>query len=70
MYRPWNFPLAIFTGRIAAALAAGNSVLAKPAETNAADCRARDRHFAGSGCTAGRGAIAAVEVNRGRATDG
>lgn len=29
---PWNFPLAIFTGRIAAALAAGNSVLAKPAE--------------------------------------
>ncbi|WP_145561074.1 trifunctional transcriptional regulator/proline dehydrogenase/L-glutamate gamma-semialdehyde dehydrogenase [Yersinia mollaretii] len=29
---PWNFPLAIFTGQIAAALAAGNSVLAKPAE--------------------------------------
>jgi RHH-type transcriptional regulator, proline utilization regulon repressor / proline dehydrogenase / delta 1-pyrroline-5-carboxylate dehydrogenase len=28
---PWNFPLAIFTGQIAAALAAGNSVLAKPA---------------------------------------
>ena len=29
---PWNFPLAIFTAQIAAALAAGNSVLAKPAE--------------------------------------
>ena len=29
---PWNFPLAIFTGQIAAALAAGNGVLAKPAE--------------------------------------
>ncbi len=30
---PWNFPLAIFTGQICAALAAGNAVLAKPAET-------------------------------------
>ena len=29
---PWNFPLSIFTGQIAAALAAGNAVLAKPAE--------------------------------------
>ena len=29
---PWNFPLAIFTGQICAALAAGNAVLAKPAE--------------------------------------
>ncbi|TPE59050.1 bifunctional proline dehydrogenase/L-glutamate gamma-semialdehyde dehydrogenase PutA [Sandaracinobacter neustonicus] len=29
---PWNFPLAIFTGQVAAALAAGNAVLAKPAE--------------------------------------
>ena len=29
---PWNFPIAIFTGQIAAALAAGNCVLAKPAE--------------------------------------
>jgi RHH-type proline utilization regulon transcriptional repressor/proline dehydrogenase/delta 1-pyrroline-5-carboxylate dehydrogenase len=28
---PWNFPLAIFTGQIAAALAVGNAVLAKPA---------------------------------------
>ncbi len=29
---PWNFPLSIFTGQIAAALVTGNSVLAKPAE--------------------------------------
>jgi RHH-type proline utilization regulon transcriptional repressor/proline dehydrogenase/delta 1-pyrroline-5-carboxylate dehydrogenase len=29
---PWNFPLAIFTGQVTAALAAGNSVIAKPAE--------------------------------------
>ncbi len=29
---PWNFPLAIFTGQIAAALSAGNAVIAKPAE--------------------------------------
>ena len=28
---PWNFPLAIFTGQVAAALAAGNTVIAKPA---------------------------------------
>ncbi|HZF27114.1 MAG TPA: bifunctional proline dehydrogenase/L-glutamate gamma-semialdehyde dehydrogenase PutA [Steroidobacteraceae bacterium] len=30
---PWNFPLAIFTGQVSAALAAGNAVLAKPAES-------------------------------------
>ncbi|MEO7936853.1 MAG: bifunctional proline dehydrogenase/L-glutamate gamma-semialdehyde dehydrogenase PutA, partial [Dokdonella sp.] len=29
---PWNFPLAIFMGQVAAALAAGNSVIAKPAD--------------------------------------
>ena len=29
---PWNFPLSIFTGQIAGALAAGNAVIAKPAE--------------------------------------
>jgi RHH-type proline utilization regulon transcriptional repressor/proline dehydrogenase/delta 1-pyrroline-5-carboxylate dehydrogenase len=29
---PWNFPLSIFTGQVAGALAAGNTVLAKPAE--------------------------------------
>ena len=29
---PWNFPLAIFTGQVAAALVTGNAVVAKPAE--------------------------------------
>jgi RHH-type proline utilization regulon transcriptional repressor/proline dehydrogenase/delta 1-pyrroline-5-carboxylate dehydrogenase len=38
---PWNFPLAIFTGQVSAALAAGNAVLAKPAELNAARRRTR-----------------------------
>ncbi len=33
---PWNFPLAIFLGQVAAALVAGNTVLAKPAEQTAA----------------------------------
>ena len=32
---PWNFPLAIFLGEITAALAAGNTVIAKPAEQTA-----------------------------------
>jgi RHH-type transcriptional regulator, proline utilization regulon repressor / proline dehydrogenase / delta 1-pyrroline-5-carboxylate dehydrogenase len=32
---PWNFPLAIFTGQIAGALAAGNTAIAKPAEQSA-----------------------------------
>jgi len=36
---PWNFPLAIFTGQVAAALATGNSVLAKPAEQTPAIAR-------------------------------
>ena len=33
---PWNFPLAIFTGQVAAALAAGNVAIAKPAEQSSA----------------------------------
>jgi len=38
---PWNFPLAIFMGQVTAALMAGNSVLAKPAEqTSLIACRA------------------------------
>lgn len=46
---PWNFPFAIFTGQIAAALAAGNGVLAKPAETTpiAATIAVRLLHQAG-----------------------
>ena len=47
---PWNFPLAIFIGPAAAALAAGNTVVAKTGRANAVDCRAggqamsRSRH--------------------------
>lgn len=46
---PWNFPLAIFTGQISAALAAGNGVLAKPAEptTIVASIAVRLMHEAG-----------------------
>ncbi|MEL6748255.1 MAG: L-glutamate gamma-semialdehyde dehydrogenase, partial [Pseudomonadota bacterium] len=46
---PWNFPLAIFTGQIAAALAAGNAVLAKPAEQTClvADLAVQLLHTAG-----------------------
>ena len=46
---PWNFPLAIFTGQVAAALAAGNPVLAKPAEQTPliAACAVRLLHEAG-----------------------
>ncbi len=36
---PWNFPLAIFTGQVAAALVTGNTVLAKPAEQTPAIAR-------------------------------
>ncbi|TFY98320.1 L-glutamate gamma-semialdehyde dehydrogenase [Ramlibacter humi] len=36
---PWNFPLAIFTGQVAAALATGNTVVAKPAEQTPAIAR-------------------------------
>ena len=46
---PWNFPLAIFTGQIAGALAAGNGVIAKPAEQTPliADLAVRLLHRAG-----------------------
>ena len=46
---PWNFPLAIFTGQIAGALAAGCGVLAKPAEQTplVADFAIRQMHAAG-----------------------
>ncbi len=46
---PWNFPLAIFTGQIAAALVTGNAVVAKPAEQTPADRRARRRPAARCG---------------------
>ena len=46
---PWNFPLAIFTGQIAAALAAGNAVLAKPAEQTSLIAAEAVRLFHGAG---------------------
>jgi RHH-type proline utilization regulon transcriptional repressor/proline dehydrogenase/delta 1-pyrroline-5-carboxylate dehydrogenase len=46
---PWNFPLAIFTGQIAAALAAGDAVLAKPAEQTPLIAAEAVRLFHGAG---------------------
>ena len=46
---PWNFPLAIFTGQIAAALAAGNAVIAKPAEQTPLIAAAAVRHLLAAG---------------------
>jgi RHH-type proline utilization regulon transcriptional repressor/proline dehydrogenase/delta 1-pyrroline-5-carboxylate dehydrogenase len=71
---PWNFPLAIFTGQIAAALAAGNPVLAKPApETpliaaeavrllHAAGIPADALHFLPGGGEIGAALVAAPET--------
>jgi RHH-type proline utilization regulon transcriptional repressor/proline dehydrogenase/delta 1-pyrroline-5-carboxylate dehydrogenase len=46
---PWNFPLAIFTGQVAAALAAGNAVIAKPAEQTALVAAAATRLLLAAG---------------------
>jgi RHH-type proline utilization regulon transcriptional repressor/proline dehydrogenase/delta 1-pyrroline-5-carboxylate dehydrogenase len=46
---PWNFPLAIFTGQVAGALAAGNAVLAKPAEQTPLIAAEAVRLFHGAG---------------------
>ena len=46
---PWNFPLAIFSGQVAAALAAGNGVLAKPAEQTPLIAAIAVRHFHAAG---------------------
>ncbi|THF61956.1 trifunctional transcriptional regulator/proline dehydrogenase/L-glutamate gamma-semialdehyde dehydrogenase [Pseudothauera nasutitermitis] len=61
---PWNFPLAIFTGQVAAALAAGNPVLAKPAELTPLIAAAAVRLFHEAGVPAaalqlvpGRGSV-------------
>ncbi len=50
---PWNFPLSIFTGQVAAALAAGNAVLAKPAEQTPLIAREAVRLFHGAGLAPG-----------------
>ncbi|MGZ8387365.1 MAG: bifunctional proline dehydrogenase/L-glutamate gamma-semialdehyde dehydrogenase PutA [Rhodoplanes sp.] len=49
---PWNFPLAIFTGKIAAALVAGNAVVAKPAEQTPFVAAAAVRLFHAAGVPA------------------
>ena len=49
---PWNFPLAIFTGQIAAALAAGNAVVAQPAEQTPLVAAAAVRLFHAAGLPA------------------
>jgi RHH-type transcriptional regulator, proline utilization regulon repressor / proline dehydrogenase / delta 1-pyrroline-5-carboxylate dehydrogenase len=46
---PWNFPLAIFTGQIAGALAAGNAVVAKPAEQTPLTAFRAVRHLHAAG---------------------
>jgi len=46
---PWNFPLAIFTGQIAGALAAGNAVVAKPAEQTLLIAARTVRHLHAAG---------------------
>ncbi len=50
---PWNFPLSIFTGQVAAALAAGNAVIAKPAEEAPLTAAQAVRQFLGAGLPAG-----------------
>ena len=50
---PWNFPLAIFTGQASAALAAGNAVLAKPAEETPLIAAEAVRLLHGAGVPAG-----------------
>ena len=62
---PWNFPLAIFAGQVAAALATGNTVLAKPAEQTPGVALA-GREAAARGRRAGRRAAAAARPGRDR----
>ncbi|MFI4998734.1 MAG: trifunctional transcriptional regulator/proline dehydrogenase/L-glutamate gamma-semialdehyde dehydrogenase [Reyranellales bacterium] len=50
---PWNFPLSIFTGQIAGALAAGNAVIAKPAEETPLIAVQAIRLFLGAGLPPG-----------------
>jgi RHH-type proline utilization regulon transcriptional repressor/proline dehydrogenase/delta 1-pyrroline-5-carboxylate dehydrogenase len=49
---PWNFPLAIFTGQVAGALAAGNAVIAKPAEQTPLVAAAAIRYLLAAGIPA------------------
>ena len=74
---PWNFPLAIFTGQIAAALAAGNAVVAKPAEQTPLIAAAAVRLFLEAGLdprllalTPGRGETVGAALTAHPALDG
>ena len=62
---PWNFPLSIFTGQIAGALAAGNAVIAKPAEETPL-IAAAGRGAVARGRRAARGAAAPARRRQGR----
>lgn len=73
---PWNFPLAIFLGQVSAALAAGNCVIAKPAEQTPliafqAVCMLHEvgvppkalQYLPGNGATVGAGLVAHPKVD-------
>jgi len=74
---PWNFPLAIFTGQVSAALAAGNTVLAKPADQTPAIAAlaVRTMHQAGIPVEAlqfvpGRGSVVGAKLTSDPRVDG
>ena len=74
---PWNFPFAIFTGQVAAALSVGNAVLAKPAETSSlcAVLAVKLLHEAGVPVSAlqllpGEGAVVGAALSASDAIDG
>jgi RHH-type proline utilization regulon transcriptional repressor/proline dehydrogenase/delta 1-pyrroline-5-carboxylate dehydrogenase len=74
---PWNFPLAIFTGQVSAALAAGNCVLAKPADQTPAIAAlaVRTLHEAGVPRAAlqfipGRGSVVGARITSDPCIDG
>jgi RHH-type proline utilization regulon transcriptional repressor/proline dehydrogenase/delta 1-pyrroline-5-carboxylate dehydrogenase len=74
---PWNFPLAIFTGQVSAALAAGNTVLAKPADQTpaVAALAVRTLHRAGVPVAAlqfvpGRGSVVGAKMTSDPRIDG
>jgi RHH-type proline utilization regulon transcriptional repressor/proline dehydrogenase/delta 1-pyrroline-5-carboxylate dehydrogenase len=74
---PWNFPLAIFTGQVSAALAAGNTVLAKPADQTPAIAAlaVRTLHQAGIPVEAlqfvpGRGSVVGAKLTSDPRVDG
>ena len=74
---PWNFPLAIFTGQVSAALAAGNTVLAKPADQTPAiaSLAVRTMHQAGIPLEAlqfvpGRGSVVGAKLTSDTRVDG